>query len=172
MAIIVEDGTGKPTANSYIDVAFTRAYAESRGFVFSETDAEIEAWIVMGCDFIESFSEQFKGTRATTTQALSWPRKDVVIDGETFPSNAIPTQLKLAQAQAVIEQSQGSELQPSITGYAVRREKVDVIEVEYATGGGQNNTATTTLTPRFPKIEQWLKPLLRGGLGLLTVIRA
>lgn len=171
MAIIVEDGSGKTNANSYIDVDFARAYAESRGFSFP-VDTEVEPWIVNACDFVESFAEQFKGNRKTATQALSWPRTNVVIDGEKFPDDKIPTQLKLAQAQAVVEQSQGSVLQPPITDYAVRREKVDVIEVEYATGGGQNNTATVTLTPKFPKVEQWLRPLLGGTGGLLKVIRA
>ncbi|MBD4209906.1 DnaT-like ssDNA-binding protein [Staphylococcus aureus] len=172
MALIVEDGTGKETANSYIDVQFARAYAQSRGLPISDDDAVVEGWIVMACDYVESFAEQFKGKRKTSTQALSWPRTDVVIDGEAFPDDKIPTQLKLAQAQGVVEQSMGSELQPPITGYAVRREKVDVIEVEYATGGGQNNTATPTMTPTFPKILQWLRPLLRTGMMPLKAVRA
>lgn len=172
MAIIVEDGSAKTDANSYIDVEFARAYALSRGFSLPAADEEVEAMIVMACDYVESFAEQFKGKRKTAAQALSWPRIDVVIDGEDFPDDAIPVPLKLAQAQGVVEQFQGSILQPPITGYAVRREKVDVIEVEYATGGGQNNTATPTMTPTFPKILQWLRPLLRTGVMPLKVVRA
>lgn len=172
MAIIVEDGTGKTDANSYISVSQARAYAESRGFSLPANDAEVEPMVVNACDYVESFAEDFKGKRKTATQALSWPRVDVVIDGEKFPDDAIPRQLILAQCEGVVQISLGSELMPPITGYAVRREKVDVIEVEYATGGGQNSTATLQLTPTFPKIEQWLKPLLRGTLGLLSVVRA
>lgn len=172
VTLIVEDGQGLSNANSYIDAAFARQFAENRGVTLPAGDDEVAVMIIMAADYIESFAEDFKGSRKGSTQALSWPRINVVFENEKFPSNSIPPQLKMAQAQAVVEIFNGQDLSPAITGYAVRREKVDVIEVEYAAGGSTYEGSAAQFTPKFPKILQYLRPLMRMGAGLLKVHRA
>src|SRR5690606_23663279 len=104
---------------------------------------------------------------------MAWPRREVKLYDEDWPISQIPTQVKNAQAQATIFVVNGEDLMPNITGYAVRREKVDVIEVEYATGGGVNNEPTAVFTPNFPILDSLLLPLIdTGNAGLLKVYRA
>lgn len=172
MALIVEDGTGKSDAQTYASAEFVIAYADARGVTVASDDAEM--LILQAMDYVESFRSRFKGQRNTRTQALSWPRTGAVVDGFEIPSNEIPNELKSAVSAAVIEIVNGAELMPAKTDYAVRMEKVDVISVEYASGGGgQGSTANEPITPSFPAVDAVLNPLLRGGGGIgLRAIRA
>src|SRR5690606_28002305 len=138
------------------------------------SNIDIEPMIILAVDYIDSYEPKFKGKRVNPSlQALAWPRAGVEIYDAPFSEGDIPTQLKNAQMQAAILVASGIELMPNLTSYAVRREKVDVIEVEYATGGGLNNASTPEFTPVFPMVESLLKPLLEeSGFGMLKAIRA
>lgn len=171
MALVIEDGSAVAGANSYVTAAEVREYAETRGIVIAN-NIELDGMAVQAADYLETFADEYKGSRKTTSQGLSWPRTHVVINCESFPDDEIPVQLKNAQCQAVIEIVNGADLMPNITGYAVRREKVDVIEREYAVGGGTNSTATPVFSPKYSKLNALLKSLLRGTAGLLPVYRA
>ncbi len=66
MALIIENGSGVRTANSYITVAEYKAYHTARGadsVLNSEfTDPEIEYGIIKATDYIEQrFGRLFKG---------------------------------------------------------------------------------------------------------------
>lgn len=174
MALVIETGDGIPGANSYIDEAYATAYAIARGVQLPSDNALLDPLIVQACDYLETFRDQYIGVRASGRQSLSWPRGSVIIDGSAYAVNELPELLKQAQAQAVIEVSTNGDLTPSVTGYAVRMEKVDVIQVEYASGGGGTaSQPTKPVVPSFPKIEALLDPLLRnGGQVQLQVIRA
>lgn len=173
MALVIEDGSIVAGANSYITVAQLKAYASDRGVELPADDSALEPMIVQAGDYLNSYEPKFKGKRVDPTQSMAWPRNGAVIYGVEFVDNAIPAQLIAAQCQAAILVSQGVDLMPNITGFAVRREKVDVIEFEYATGGGVNNSATPEMTPTFPSVEALLVPLIGGSdAGLLKVIRA
>lgn len=173
MALVIENGSIVPGANTYISVDELRDFATDRGVTLPTEDSELEPMIILAADFINSYEPDFRGKRMEFDQPMAWPRQEVKIYGTDFPNNAIPSQLKSAQSQAAILVVTGVDLMPNITGYAVRREKVDVIEVEYATGGGLNNSATPELTPVFPIIASLLAPLLDyGQAGLLKVYRA
>jgi hypothetical protein len=172
MALTVETGSGVVGANSYIDLEFARSYALDRGVTLSSDDAILTGWLIESADYTETFADKYKGVRNTAEQGLSWPRTGALINGFPFSDSSIPSQLKKAQAQGVVELSAGNLLNPSITAYAERRVKVDVIEVEYATGGGINAAATPEITPAYPKIVALLKPLFKFTVGLLPVVRA
>lgn len=168
MALIVEDGTGKPDANTYAGADFVIAYAQARGVTVDAGEAE--KLILDAMDYIESFRRRWKGERNTREQGLTWPRHDAVVDGFVIPSDVIPKELQSAVAAAVVEQVNGFELQPSADQWAVRVEKVDVITVQYAAGGGgQSASANAPMKPTFPKIDALLNPLLIGDGGLFLV---
>jgi len=176
--VIVETGSGVSDANSYgeQDVATTiancKAYATDRGVdMATATDEQVSSWLVNGTDYIESFSSDFVGTQKTITQALSWPRTNVVYpDGSPFPDNKIPTDLIHALYQSVIEQKNGIVLQPSQGGSGsggkfVTFEKVDVIETKYS------ETIGTGSQPFLPKVDQLLDGLLTGTMFALRTVR-
>lgn len=168
MALIVEDGSGVPGANTYIDVSEARAYANARGLSLPSEDQAVERLLVSAMDYLEARRAEYKGAKADPTNALQWPRVGVDIDGAPFPSDAIPIELKWAQAQLVVEQAAGRDLMPTGTGKEVIAERVEgAVERRYNPSGNSNPQ------PIFTKVEAFLKPLLRGGsLGLLTVVRA
>ncbi len=164
MALVIEDGTGVTGANSYATVAEARAYALARGLTLPVTDGPVESALVLACDKLESY--RYKGAKTEEDQPLMWPRADVYVDDaeEPLADDSIPNKLKQAQCQLAYD-STLTELQPTGTGRETVREKVDVLEVEYARQG------SGSVTPEFNKAESLLAPLLLngGGFALVTV---
>lgn len=175
MALIIEDGTGKDDATSYVTADQARAYASARGATLPAapggTDPDpVEALLVQAMDYLEALA--YKGERTfPDVQALSWPRKCVVIDGYKLPSEgagSIPRQLKSAQMQLAIEASTGVDLMPTTDGRVVKREKVDVIETEYMTNTDLGVSGLPG--PSFAKVDALLAGLLATG-GMFQTVR-
>ena len=124
--IVVEDGTGtNAAANSYVSEAELTTYAADRGITLT---AATDVLLIKAMDYIESLS--FIGTKFSEGQALQWPRDKVYIDGYYVESTTIPSALKTGQiATALAIDSDNSPL--ATVGRSTKREKVDVIEVEY-----------------------------------------
>ena len=162
--IVVEDGSGVANADSYVTVAEARAYASKRGFTTLDalTDGEVEAKIILAMDMVEGYRDRFKGSKTSSTQALQWPREDVVIDGIEIANDNIPTELKNALSQLTVD-AVNTTLQPNLGGRTVTKEKVDVVEIEYAAQGA---AADYTV---FDKFEKMLAPLLSSTGPLYTV---
>lgn len=166
MALVVETGSGTtPSANSYADLAFIRAYNIARGRVEIEDadDDELNAQAIQAMDFIEAQEADMKGERVYgAAQPLSFPRNNVVLFGDTFANDAIPIQLKNAQAELTWQVSSGVNLFPTTTGQAVKRKKTGPLEKEFF--------APPEL-PWMPAVDQWLSMLLVGQTGMLRVVR-
>jgi hypothetical protein len=170
MAIVVEDGTGKSDANSYVTTAEAVVYAAARGLTITEDKAAV--YLVLSTDYLETFACKYQGEPTYPTQALQWPRTGVVFGKTAFPDDQIPNKLKQAQMQAVVEQANGFNLMPSTDGRIVKREKVDVLETEYATGNDWGESGGPV--PSFPAIDALLAPLFSEcgcgeGFGLRLV---
>lgn len=170
MALTIEDGTIVAGANSYVTVAEAVAFAQARGEVFPTLDADVEPLLIGAMDYLEGFRTQFSGSQVEPgVQDLQYPRVDSTVDGLAFPSDKIPKELKYAQMQLAIDKYAIGDLAPTETGYAVAKEKVDVLEVEYATGGRLSG-ASAPAEPSFPKADKWLEPLFgQSGSWLRTV---
>ena len=92
LTLVVEDGSGKSDANSYVSVAEADSYNE--GHVSTSgwdalTTGQKEAALVMAARTIDG-SFQFKGFKTVQTQALQWPRdsvKDPDSDDSVYPRN-------------------------------------------------------------------------------------
>ena len=157
MALVVEDGTIVAVANTYVTVAELDSFAALRGVTLPATEPEKEVLIIKAADYIESFRDRFQGSKVSQSQPMQWPRYDVTIDGFEIASDEIPQDLKTAQLQAAIEVNAGADLQEP-TGKAIKREKVDVIEVEYEAGG-------STVAQSFPAVDASLDALLSNAGG-------
>jgi len=87
----------------------------------------------------------------------------VVVECYSVPDNEIPWQLKEAQCQATGE-ALDTDLMPNSSA-AVKREKVDVLEVEY------QDSVDSGVPVSFPKIDSKLE-ILMGSSGLrVRVVR-
>ena len=76
LTLIKEDGTGKPDANSYANVADANAYCDGHLYASAwtnATDDQKAVALVMATRLIDA-EYQFNGTRTTAVQALQWPR--------------------------------------------------------------------------------------------------
>ena len=156
MALIVEDGTGLTNSECYCDVAFADLYHSNRGNTLWATLStnEKEQAIRRSADFmIEFYRSAWQGVRVLTTQAMDWPRNNVVIDQiTTVASNIVPLEVKQANAALSFTAAQGELLPDQSQG--VLRKKVDVIEIEYDINSSQ--------TPRYKAIDALLAPYLLG----------
>lgn len=160
MAIVVEDGTGVTGANSYVSEAEVTTYATNRGITISGTVSEL---IYKSMDWIET--RQFTGERTTETQPLSFPRKGIYVDGVEIEKDEIPERLKSAQIELCIQLDAGNDPQAT-TGQQVKREKADVVEVEY-----QDYSSDMPITKRLTDL---IRPLLvfgGGSFGFVGVTR-
>lgn len=163
MTLTVEDGSGVAGANSYNTVQQIKDYASARGESLPSTDAEIEALAIQATDYMEQFRFDYQGDIVDPLQALSFPRNGVEIDGYEYPSTLLPSQLAKAHAQATIE-AYTSELIPN-PSQSVKKEKVDVLEVEYQD--------SSTSAVGFPKVEMLLRPLFSARNPFsIRVVRA
>jgi hypothetical protein len=171
MALTIETGLGVVGATSYVTAVEARAYAVARASTLPANDVDTEALLIKSMDYIESFRDKFKGAKTYGTDGtgpyLQWPRTDVWIDGVEVATTAIPPELKALQCQLAIEY-QTVDPMGTTSGQVIKREKMDVLETEYAT----NPRGPTERTPRpyMPKVDALLKPLVRTfGLTVTRV---
>jgi hypothetical protein len=176
MALIVEDGTGKPDAESFISVADATAYHAARGnaaWAALASDTLREQALRKGTDYMEQmYRERWAGTRLTATQALSWPRYMVPMKDAPggygswpayYPQDEVPLIVAHACAELALRAAAG-ELAPDIDRVTTR-EKVGPLEVEYAAGAAPY--------VRFRAVDNMLTPFFGAGGGMnIAVIRA
>lgn len=162
--LVIEDGSGVPGANSYGTIAGARLYASNRGIILG-TDAAVTTQLILATDYLEGLS--YVGSQVLYTQALSWPRQNVLFDPSTpFPTNQIPPQLIAAEYQLVLEQFNGINLQPTVdrsTGGFILEERVDVLTTRYSERVG------TTSQPTMPKVTSLLRTLVIPSVALRTL---
>lgn len=173
ITIVVEDGTGKADANSYVDVAAARQYALNRGVTLGDDD-DIAAQLINATDYLAQFECEYVGYRTTDEQALSWPRTDAYYGGGCSGKlicgpNEIPKQIKDAQCQAVIAQFNGFELMPnySATNF-VTEETVGPITTKYA------DPLAVGVKPTLTAVDTMLAPLFgkcATSGGMLKTVR-
>ena len=98
MSLIVEDGSIVTGAESYISVADASTYHTARGnaaWAALASDAVREQCLRKATDYMEQvYRSRWQGCRVGETQALSWPRYDVEVEGYAVDSDIVPTEVK------------------------------------------------------------------------------
>lgn len=102
MMICVETGEGVVGANSYVSTQYAIDFAISRDLVLPCSNQIVDRLIFRAMDYMESFAPFYCGQRVLTTQDLSWPRKNAIVNCEEVAQTAIPIQLKQAQVHTMI----------------------------------------------------------------------
>lgn len=159
MALIVEDGTGLATAESYISVADADTYHAARGAVewAAAGTTDKEAALRQATDYMEgAFSDRWKGKRFTSEQALSWPRAGAYAHGWLVDSDVVPVQVRTACAELALRALAAPLLADQER--AIRREAIGPLETEYEPGAPQ--------APKYPAINARLASLLVGAGGM------
>ena len=136
MVIVAEDGTGLTNANSYVDLTWVDSYFAGRGNIewADATDNDKLVALIKATDYLDVVYN-FVGTKASSTQALEWPRAGAE-DKYGEPLVGIPTILKKAAAELALRALSTTLLDDTDFSGRVKRERVEgAVEVEYAGDG-------------------------------------
>lgn len=134
MTIIVENGSIVAGANSYVTRQEVQDYADLRGIDYP-CDTELDQNIILANDYLQS--RCYQGEQVDpSTQPLLWPRKYVYIYNQEIASDSIPQQLKNAQIELALAQTNTDVMNDGVDrGDNVKRERFDFRETEYYEGG-------------------------------------
>ena len=163
MSLIVEDGTGKSDAESYISVADADTYHSKRGntaWAALATETK-EVLLRKAADYmVQVYRTQWAGARKFDNQGLDWPRYDVPkFDSPSgygsYPAyyldTIVPGEVKVACAELAYK-ANIEDLAPDIERLT-KREKVGTLEVEY-----DNNQGVPY--KRYRSVDNVLRPML------------
>jgi hypothetical protein len=159
---------GGATSDSYITLTEWRDYWDARGVDLAGQDAAHEAQLRRAAQIIDA-TYDFRGVKHTAEQSLEWPRSELtrtisltVFDPYRIIPTEIPRAVKDAQAELAYLLLQGADPFATFEG-SVKREKIDVIEVEYAGGRAR---------PQFTAIDRILRRYVLSGPGQGRMVRA
>lgn len=160
MALTIEDGTIVTGADSYITETEYQTWADARFGAARSTapanDAAAEVLILRAMDYFEELD--FIGLKSLETQDLQWPRVDACIDRYAVDSDEIPAQVKRALYELTYVEELGDSELAQIDRKTVK-EKVDVLEVEYA---------ANSFSKKFsPAVHRALRKLIRAPYSVM-----
>ncbi|CAI8794558.1 Prophage PssSM-02, head-tail conector protein [Pseudomonas sp. IT-P12] len=101
MALIIEDGTGKPDAESYASAEDLAMYAVKFGVVIPAEVLAQEALLRRSALAMDGMT--WKGKKMSSDQALAWPRRGVELDQEIKPDNYLPARIQYGQMALAAE---------------------------------------------------------------------
>ena len=162
MTLIIEDGTGKPDAESYASAEDLALYAVKFCTVIPTGVPEQEALLRRAALAMDGMT--WKGRKTSSEQALSWPRREVLLDQEIKPNNYLPARIQYGQMALAAEIHQDDIDPIEKRKGAVIRERVEgAVDREYAT---IPNTSGRLLpaSPDRPSATQFADYLQRRGL--------
>ena len=160
MALIIEDGSQVANANSFVTDAEYTAYATLKGFTVGATVELREIELLRSVDYIEGLEQSMQGTRASSTQGLSFPRYNISLYGYLLASDKIPKELKDAQCEAAIYANTGDLLisgeESNVSSFSVD----GAISESYFKGGSSTRV-------RLDRVRAKITPLLNDSTRLV-----
>lgn len=165
--LVVETGAALADANTYCSLAYADTYHSERGntaWPLLSVGAR-KAALVRATDWLEQrYLTSWAGDPTTDTQALAWPRAEVLKPSERayYLDDEMPDALRRATAELALRASTAT-LTPDQTAATVQREKVGPLEVEYSP---YSNTGGVN----YPVVQGLIAHLL-GGPGPSSIAR-
>lgn len=159
VTLTVEDGSIVADANTYVDLATQKAFLTSHPYgaaTLALGDDAISAGMIQAFRVLNTCAV-WNGELVEWDQDGAFPRTGL----DPIPNDAIPKQIRLAQME-LLRFVLASDRDSEADGAAVKREKLDVIEVEYQQG------AKRDLVPEI--VQRLIQPFVRaiaddGGIG-------
>ena len=168
MSIIVEDGTGMSTSETFASVSFCDTYHANQGnaawALIASTALKEQALRRAMTYLTGEYRQRWAGTRTSLAQALDWPRYMVPVQDipggfsanpAYVPGNVIPVIIQNVVAELALKASV-QDLAPDVTR-GVLAETVGPISVEYDPHGLLHTT--------YRAIDMALEPYLRFNGG-------
>lgn len=161
MSLVVENGTGLSTAQSYVTVAECDAYHAARGNS-TWTDASTldkERALVRATAALDGrYSFRFPGCRLEEDQALEWPRLDALdARGYIIDSDSVPLAVKNASCEAALVEigEAGALSKAQDRGGQIAEDTTGPLTTKYFPGAPAGTT--------YPAISQALARILSSG---------
>jgi Putative DnaT-like ssDNA binding protein len=130
MALVIENGSVVPGADSFATTAELVTYAANFGRVIPADVAAQEALLRRSA--LQMTSLPWKGQTVSRDQALAWPRANVKRQGWILPINEIPAQVKAGQLALATEIHADDLVDPTTKTGAVVSETVGPISTTFA----------------------------------------
>ncbi|POA52126.1 MULTISPECIES: DnaT-like ssDNA-binding protein [unclassified Pseudomonas] len=167
MTLIIEDGTGKPDAESYASAEDLAMYAVKFGVTIPAEVPAQEALLRRAALAMDGMT--WKGRKTSSEQALVWPRREVLLDQEIKPSNYLPARIQYGQMALAAEIHQDDIDPVDQRQGAVIRERVEgAVDVEYAPISNSNGRLLPA-APDRPSRTQFADYLAKRGLFAVRV---
>ncbi len=168
---------GSASANSFVTVAECDTYCDARlnaSAWTDETDDDQKIRALIGATQELSSRAGWIGDRASSTQALAWPRINAENPDSAWPGHTwyrtteIPQRVKdatceLALQSLILGTTDLAAADPTLN---VRRKVVDVLETEYF-----EPQQRVKGLGRFPSVIRYIAPLLSGSSSSVPIIR-
>lgn len=141
--LIIEGGTGKPDAESFVTAADLVEYATNYGMTIPADEPSQEALLRRAAVAMDDYN--WKGERASVDQALSWPRRYVDIDGDVKPSDLVPARIKHGQ-MALAAEIHADDVDPveKRQGPVTKKRVEGAVEVQYSAPTAQQQSAVVS----------------------------
>ena len=161
----VEDGSGVAGADSYATAEQFAARAAAYGWTIPADEVAQEVLLRRAAEAMNAL--RWKGHKTYAGQPLAWPRTGAEVDGEILPDTLIPAAIQYGQ-MALAAEIHGDDLSPpEMRQGPVKREKVDVLEVEYVEV--KNYGLLMRAAPNRPSQVQFMDYLQQRGMFLRAV---
>lgn len=177
MDLIIEDGTGKTDANSYVTLAEAEAFHELQGSAEKWTalsaDDKAKNLILAFMDMEGMYRGKWIGQKHNPKQAAAWPRSVKVGGDETLTDpdgvfiavDEVPRPVKEAQLQVSLIRLNGGtfSMQTVTKDQYLKRKKVDVLEKEWSD--------KAPAQPRYPMIDNILFGYAAGAYSGVPMLQ-
>lgn len=161
---VVEDGSRLADANTFASVEFADSYFVNLGNPVGWSSASTltkQNGLRQAAEYLQNvYGSRWRGTQATSTQGLPWPRVGVT-DGDTgyvYTSVVIPRSLKQAACEVALRVAAGVTLRPDIDPG-----DGNITSSTMSVGGisiTEDFVGAATTAPVFPVVKQLLRSLL------------
>lgn len=171
MALVLEDGSGVSNANSYASGDMADSYFEDRGNAAwtAGSDDDKESALVRATQYLDGrYRGKWKGTKASSAQALAWPRANATDEDDLdIASNVIPQVIIRATCEAALREfSEPGSLNPDLErGGYITKEVIGPIETDYSPAAPVH-TAITAIDDQLSGV------LIAGGTSVSFFSRA
>lgn len=162
MALIIEDGSVVPGAESYASAADLVSYAVKFGVIIPADTVAQEALLRRGALAMDGM--KWKGRKTDSDQALAWPRRDVELDCEIKPSNYLPARIQYGQMALAAEiYTDDTDPIDSRQGAVIMERVEGAVERQFAVINS-NSQRLLPAAPDRPSATQFADYLLKRGL--------
>jgi hypothetical protein len=155
--LTIETGAGLSSADSYASVAQADARCAALGAAdwAPRPEADKEVALRNATQFmLATYRSRWAGRRVYQTQALDWPRLNVVVDGFAVLNTVVPAEVVNACIDLAARAADGTELLPDLER-TIKQDTVGPITTIYEDGSPER--------PRYTAVDGMLAPYLSGS---------